>query len=105
MQPCTSTLERHSCGKRFSRIRLRREDLHGSPALLWFSTLVFLRSFVLTDQAYMRSFSPGAGQRERAGVDGASQALLEVQEGGAGTEAAPQRGDPSVQTRRTGNIF
>ena len=41
-----------------------------------------------------RSFSPAAGQRERAGVDGASQALLEVQEGGAGTEAAPQRGDP-----------
>ena len=27
-------------------------------------------------------------------MDGASQALLEVQEGGAGTEAAPQRGDP-----------
>ena len=41
-----------------------------------------------------RSFSPAAGQRERAGVDGASQALLEVQEGGAGTEVAPQRGDP-----------
>ncbi|CAL8382902.1 unnamed protein product [Boreogadus saida] len=50
-------------------------------------------------------FSPGAGQRERAGVDGASQALLEVQEGGARGRRQP----PSVETLCAdppdGNIF
>ena len=93
-------------------------DLHGSPALLWFSRLVcggvfsLLRphrpgmhgngvmvmamgspppspaSRLLPGQP---SFSPGAGQRERASMDGANQTLLGVQEGGTEMEAAPPR--------------